>query len=96
MLFIKPVTVASVNQHPFPFCIPAVQFAKQVAINAGVTIFAGDNGPGKSTLLETMVLCTFNSFLCKGAYRVMKTWFVQGAKKKGCMEMLPRLKSNIL
>jgi predicted ATPase len=56
MPFIKSITVATDKQHPFPFSIPAVQFAKQVAINAGVTIFVGDNGSGKSTLLETMAL----------------------------------------
>jgi len=42
------------REHPFSFHLPAIRFARQVALNVEVTIFVGDNGTGKSTLLETL------------------------------------------
>ena len=56
MPFIKSFSFAPGRQQPFPFNIPAVQFAKEIAIDSVVTIFVGDNGSGKSTLLETLAL----------------------------------------
>lgn len=40
--------------HPFPYNIPAVRYAKDIDLNAPVTCFVGDNGMGKSTLLEVL------------------------------------------
>lgn len=54
MPFIKSFSIATERENPFPFNIPAVKFAKQVALDAQVTIFVGDNGCGKSTLLESI------------------------------------------
>jgi predicted ATPase len=56
MPFIKQLSITAGQVQPFPYNIPAVQFAKNIAVNSGVTIFAGDNGTGKSTLLETLAL----------------------------------------
>ncbi|MDR3715135.1 MAG: AAA family ATPase [Puia sp.] len=56
MPFIKSFTVDTEKKHPFPFNIPAIKFARQIALNPGVTIFAGDNGTGKSTLLESLAV----------------------------------------
>ncbi len=56
MPFIKSFSFDTGRQHPFPFDIPAVQFAKEVTTDAAVTIFVGDNGCGKSTLLESLAL----------------------------------------
>lgn len=42
------------RSHPFPFDVPAVRFAKDIGIGAPVTCFVGDNGMGKSTLLEVL------------------------------------------
>src|SRR5690348_2119307 len=53
MTFIKSFSINANKQQPFPFNIPAVRFAKDVALDK-VTIFVGDNGSGKSTLLETI------------------------------------------
>lgn len=54
MLFIKSFSINTEKQNPFPFNIPAVKFAKQVSLDKKVTIFVGDNGTGKSTLLESI------------------------------------------
>lgn len=54
MTFIRSVSIDTEKIHPFPFNIPAVRFAKDIMLDAPVTVFAGDNGAGKSTLLETI------------------------------------------
>lgn len=54
MPFVKSFSVNTEKQHPFPFNIPAVKFAKEIILNSKVTIFVGDNGSGKSTLLEAI------------------------------------------
>lgn len=54
MPFIKSFSLHTNKPHPFPFNIPAVKFAKQIALDKGVTLFVGDNGCGKSTLLESI------------------------------------------
>lgn len=54
MPFIKSFSVDTEKQHPFPFNIPAIRFARQIKLDAKVTIFVGDNGSGKSTLLESL------------------------------------------
>ena len=56
MPFIRSFSINTDNQHPFPYNIPAVRFAKQTALDPGVTIFVGDNGCGKSSLLEALAL----------------------------------------
>lgn len=56
MPFIKSFSLRPDKQHPFPFNIPAVRFARQVSLDKKVTIFVGDNGCGKSTLLESIAV----------------------------------------
>ena len=56
MSFIKSISFDTARQHPFPFNIAAVKFAKQIMLESPVTIFVGDNGCGKSTLLESIAL----------------------------------------
>lgn len=40
----------------FPFNIPAVRDLQQIAFHADVTFFVGENGSGKSTILEAIAL----------------------------------------
>ncbi|MGB5942297.1 MAG: ATP-binding cassette domain-containing protein [Leeuwenhoekiella sp.] len=40
--------------NPFPYNVPAVQHAKQIDLSEAITFFIGDNGTGKSTLIETI------------------------------------------
>lgn len=49
MSFIQSFSINTTKTNPFQFIIPAVQFAKDIELNARVTIFVGDNGSGKST-----------------------------------------------
>lgn len=54
MPFIESFSINNEKLQPFPFNIPAVQFAKNIELNNTVTIFVSDNGTGKSTLLESI------------------------------------------
>lgn len=56
MPLLQSLSINTTKTHPFPFNIPAVRFAKNIALNAPAIIFVGDNGSGKSTLLESMGL----------------------------------------
>lgn len=53
MPFIKAFSINTEKQRPFPFNIPAIQFAKNIRLDK-VNIFVGDNGSGKSSLLEAI------------------------------------------
>lgn len=57
MPFLKSFSINTDKKHPFPFNIAAVRFSRQVQLDSRVTIFIGDNGTGKSTLLESIALC---------------------------------------
>lgn len=65
MAFIQSFSIDTDKRHPFPFNIPAIRHARRVILNQQVTIFAGDNGTGKSTLLETLA-CGLNVPLIGG------------------------------
>lgn len=54
MAFIKSFSIQADRENRFPFNIPAVRFAREIALGDQVTIFVGDNGCGKSTLLESL------------------------------------------
>lgn len=56
MPFLKSFSINTDKKHPFPFSVAAVRFAKNVNLDERVTIFIGDNGTGKSTLLESIAL----------------------------------------
>ena len=54
MAYIEAIRINTDKRHPFPFDVPAVKFAKNVNLDAPVSFIIGDNGTGKSTLLETL------------------------------------------
>lgn len=54
MPFIKSISILPNSKLPFPFGIPAVRLAKKINLDNPVTIFVGDNGCGKSTILESI------------------------------------------
>lgn len=56
MSFITSFSIELIKQEPFPYNIPAVQFARDIELDPRVTLFVGDNGCGKSTLLESLGL----------------------------------------
>lgn len=54
MSFLESFSIITDKQHPWPFNIPAVKYAQQIDLDNTVIILVGDNGTGKSTLLETL------------------------------------------
>ena len=45
----------------FPFCLNGIKSLETIKLNPAVTFFIGENGTGKSTLLEAIaVSCGFN------------------------------------
>ena len=56
MSLLKSFSINTIKKAPFPFNVPAVRFAQDIALDAPVVIFVGDNGCGKSTLLESLAL----------------------------------------
>jgi predicted ATPase len=65
MAFIRTISINTDRQHPFPFNIPAIRYARDINLSERVTIFVGDNGTGKSTLLES-IACRLNVPLIGG------------------------------
>jgi predicted ATPase len=43
-------------QDSYPFCLPILQNTRQIILEKQVTLFAGENGTGKSTLLEAIAI----------------------------------------
>jgi predicted ATPase len=54
MSYLASFGIKTERTNPFPFNISAVKFAKHVALPTPVTFIIGDNGTGKSTLLESL------------------------------------------
>lgn len=54
MPYISTIHINSKRTQPFPYDIPAIKFAKDLVLKSPVSFFIGENGMGKSTLLETI------------------------------------------
>lgn len=54
MPYISKLNINTVRTHPYPFDIPAIKFAKNLDVSNNVTFLVGENGTGKSTLLEAI------------------------------------------
>lgn len=54
MSYLSKIHINLERTHPFPFDVPAIQFAKNIDVSNQITFFIGENGSGKSTLLETL------------------------------------------
>lgn len=45
-----------VNNAVYPYCLPVVRFLDRIKVQSRVTFFVGENGTGKSTLLEAVAV----------------------------------------
>lgn len=54
MSFIKSFSIDTPQANPFPFNVNSIKFAQNIDLETPVTFFIGDNGTGKSTLIETL------------------------------------------
>lgn len=54
MPYIKKLSLNTNRENPFPYNVNSVRFAKDITLDSAVTFFIGDNGTGKSTLIETL------------------------------------------
>lgn len=56
MSYISNLTIACPREQPFPYDVSAIKYAKGLDLSNPITFIIGDNGTGKSTLLETLAL----------------------------------------
>ncbi|TXD83767.1 AAA family ATPase [Subsaximicrobium wynnwilliamsii] len=54
MAYLSTLNINTTRQHPFPFDVPAIKFAKDIDLSSQITFLVGENGTGKSTLLEAI------------------------------------------
>ncbi|MCM3362544.1 AAA family ATPase [Niallia sp. HCP3S3_B10] len=59
---VKLIKENIINYNKYPFSIPSINKLEELHINNNVTFFVGENGTGKSTLLEAIAYkCDFNT-----------------------------------
>lgn len=54
MPYLKTININTNRTHPFPYDIPAIKHAKNIDVSNRITFLVGENGTGKSTLLEAI------------------------------------------
>lgn len=54
MSYLKTINIITEKSQPFPFNIPGIRYAKNIDVFSSLNFFIGDNGTGKSTLLEAI------------------------------------------
>jgi predicted ATPase len=54
MSYLSSIHVNTDREHPYPYDVPAVKFAKNIDVSNQITFIIGENGSGKSTLLEAL------------------------------------------
>lgn len=54
MSYLTKLHINCQKTNPFPFNIPAIKYAKDIDLSNPITFFIGDNGTGKSTLIESI------------------------------------------
>lgn len=56
MSHLRSLTIATRQSDAFPFNVPAIRAIELLSLDTAVTFFVGENGTGKSTLLEGIAL----------------------------------------
>lgn len=81
------------KRHPFPFDIPAVQYARDRELSETVTFFIGDNGTGKSTLLEALAFRLQLPHIDGSTYE--KNSFQAAVALQPCLDLEWKIKRSI-
>jgi predicted ATPase len=56
MPFVKTLSIDHKDRPYFPWSIPSCRLCESITLDGNVTFLTGDNGVGKSTLLESLAL----------------------------------------
>jgi len=54
MPYLSSIHINTEKKHPYPYDVPAVKYAKHIDLSNNITFIIGENGTGKSTLLESI------------------------------------------
>jgi Predicted ATPase len=54
MPYIKSININTAQTNPYPYDVPSIKFAKNIDLSHSINFVIGDNGTGKSTLLESI------------------------------------------
>ncbi|KAA1242593.1 AAA family ATPase [Aquimarina sp. RZ0] len=54
MSYLASIHIKADREHPYPYNVPAIKFAKNIDVSNNITFIIGENGSGKSTLLESI------------------------------------------
>tara|TARA_R110001592_G_scaffold49617_7_gene154561 strand:+ start:530 stop:1318 length:789 start_codon:yes stop_codon:yes gene_type:complete len=54
MSYLSSLHINTVKEHPYPYDVPAIKYAKHIDLSNSITFIIGENGSGKSTLLESL------------------------------------------
>jgi len=55
-IFIKRISIEQGKSKEFPYTLPIIKNTKQITFKKNVTFFVGENGTGKSTMLEAIAV----------------------------------------
>lgn len=60
MVFLRSLSRRDIPFDPtsYPFCVPLIENLTELRFTAPVTVISGDNGTGKTTLMEILSACT--------------------------------------
>lgn len=54
MPYLSSIRMNIDREHPYPYNVPAIKFARNIELSDNITFIIGENGSGKSTLLEAI------------------------------------------
>lgn len=96
MIYLKSVTYVKNNHSTFsefPFSIPVMRNMNSISFDSPVTILVGDNGTGKSTLLEA-ICCSINAIKIGNENMDDDEEFEEIRKLSNCLKLSWTVKKN--
>ena len=83
MPYISSLHINTQKEHPYPYNVPAIKYAKDIDVSNSITFLVGENGCGKSTLLEAI------------AYRLQLPHMDGNGYGKKCFDAARKLVSHL-